>query len=160
MRRITPSDLFRSPIHLLAFGFGTGMSPVAPGTLGTLAAVPIVWALSALPDSLSAVVVLVFTVAGVHICQVAADTLETHDHPGIVWDEMAGLMVTLLFVPFSWTALAVGVVLFRIFDIWKPWPIGYVDKKIHGGIGIMLDDLIAAVFAGLVLRGMLVYFGF
>ena len=98
MRRVTSSDLFRSPIHLLAFGFGTGMSPVAPGTLGTLAAVPIVWAHSALPDSLSAVVVLVFTVAGVHICQVAADTLGTHDHPGIVWDEMAGVMGTLLVV--------------------------------------------------------------
>ena len=160
MRRITSPDLFRSPIHVLAFGFGTGISPVAPGTLGTLAAVPIVWALSELPATLCVVVVFVFAVAGVHICQVAADTLGTHDHPGIVWDEMVGLMVTLLFVPFSWTALAAGVVLFRIFDIWKPWPIRYVDNKIHGGLGIMLDDLIAAVFAGLVLRGILVYFEF
>ncbi len=160
MRRTVPAGWFRSPVHVLAFGFGTGLSPVAPGTLGTLAAVPIVWMLSPLPGSLSAVVVLVFTVAGVHICRVAAATLGTHDHPAIVWDEMAGLMITLLFVPFSWTALALGFVLFRVFDILKPWPISYVDRKIPGGVGIMLDDVIAAVFAGIVLRGMEAYFGF
>jgi len=91
-------------------------------------------------------------VAGISICGVASRSLESHDHPGIVWDEIAGMMLTMLFIPFSWITLGAGFLLFRVFDILKPWPIRYVDRKVSGGLGIMLDDIIAAVFANILLR--------
>ena len=109
------------------------------------------------PDLVYATVTLCCILAGTIICNAATKTLEVHDHPGIVWDEIAGMMLTLIFIPFSWAALIIGFLLFRFFDILKPWPIRYLDQHIHGGIGIMLDDIVAAVFANILLRILLPY---
>ncbi len=161
-RPITRRDLFKSPGNFLAFGFGAGLMPVAPGTCGTLIAIPFFLLLHELPAFLYAGALLVTFIAGTGLCARAAESLHLpahrHDHPGIVWDEMVGLWVTLAFIPFSWSAVILGFVLFRVFDIAKPWPIRLIDRRLHGGIGIMLDDLIAGVFANLMLRLVLSWF--
>lgn len=151
----------RDPLQLLAFGFGSGLAPKAPGTFGSLAALacfPLL-ALLALPAFLG--VVLVAALAGIVICDHAAKALAVHDDGRIVWDEFAGqwLALTPLVPTLAWGLtdllwLLAGFVLFRIFDIIKPWPISHLDAKVHGGLGIMLDDLVAGVFAGLVLFAM------
>jgi phosphatidylglycerophosphatase A len=136
------------PVHFLAFGFGAGLAPRAPGTFGTLVAVVPAWWCFALPWPVRLGVVAAVVAAGVWICGASARRLGVHDHPGIVLDEVAGLLLTALAVPeksFFWFALA--FVLFRVFDILKPWPIRDVDHRLGGGAGIMLDDLMAAVYA-------------
>jgi len=92
-------------------------------------------------------IVAIFAIAGIVICQKAADAVGVHDHPAIVWDEIVGYLITMAFVPFSWLNLVIGFALFRFFDIIKPWPISYFDKYVHGGLGIMVDDILAGVFA-------------
>lgn len=140
-------ELLRDPVLLLAFGFGSGLSPKAPGTMGTLVALPLAWGMLLLPLVPRLAVVLAVSLAGVWICQRASERLGVHDHPGIVWDEFAGLLLTVLIFPLDPVTLIGGFVAFRAFDILKPPPIGVVDRRVHGGLGIMLDDLLAAVFA-------------
>ena len=138
----------RNPVHLLAFGFGSGLSPRAPGTMGTLAALPIWYLLTQLPLSGYLAGLLLVIAVGPYLCGQTARDLGVHDHGGIVWDEIAGYLLTMLLVPVTlWNAL-IGFALFRLFDIVKPWPIGWLDKHVHGGTGIMLDDLVAALYAG------------
>lgn len=177
MSRVTRQTLFQSPLHFLAFGFGAGLSPKAPGTMGSLVAVPLVWAMAQFSALIYAVVALFCVLAGPVICNAASRTLASidhrvhesgepasgepafgkHDHPAIVWDEIVGMMLTMLFIPFTWLTVTIGFLLFRFFDILKPLPIGYVDRHVHGGIGIMLDDVIAAIFANIILRILLPY---
>ena len=144
---VSPGTVFRDPVHFLAFGFGTGLSPVAPGTFGTLAAIPLYWALSGLPASIYALVALAVTVAGVWICGRSSARLGVHDHPGIVWDEIAGYLITMTLAPKGWPWMLAGFALFRFFDILKPQPIRWLDRNLDGGLGIMLDDALAGVFA-------------
>ena len=145
--QLSLTDLVKNPVLFLAFGFGSGLAPKAPGTFGTLAAIPI-YLLASLGDPAIYGVVLTATlIAGIFICDKASEMLGVHDHAGIVWDEIAGFLVTMMAVPFSWPAVVIGFVLFRLFDIWKPWPIGAIDKHVKGGFGIMLDDVIAGIFA-------------
>ncbi len=125
--------------------------------MGALAAVPLVWAMAQLPNPIYPSVTLLCVLAGPAICSAASARLNTHDHPGIVWDEIVGMMITMIFIPFTWPALAIGFLLFRFFDILKPWPIGFFDRYVHGGIGIMLDDIVAAIFANILLRLLLPY---
>lgn len=139
-----------SPVLLLAFGFGSGLAPRAPGTAGTLAAIPLYLLLSQLDFVLYVAMVLAICVTGVWICGAAAQRLGVHDHPGIVWDEFGGFLVTMLAAPPGWVGVIAGFLLFRLFDIWKPWPISWIDRKVGGGSGIMLDDLIAGGFAAAV----------
>ncbi|MCG6344858.1 phosphatidylglycerophosphatase A [Vibrio fluvialis] len=146
-----------NPWHLLATGFGSGLSPVVPGTTGTLASVPFYLLLAQLPLTLYIVVVIAASLIGIKICQVTSDDMQVHDHGSIVWDEFAGFWITMLIVPmlqlpvFEWKWLLAGFVLFRFFDMVKPWPIGWLDKRVHGGLGIMLDDLVAGVMSALAL---------
>jgi len=135
------------PIQFLALGFGSGLSPKAPGTMGTLVAIPIFIALSFLTPLYYLAIVVVMTVLGIYICQKAADAAGVHDHGAIVWDEIAGYLITMFMIPLSWQTIVTGFILFRIFDIFKPWPISFIDKKIHGGFGIMLDDVLAGIFS-------------
>ncbi len=142
----------KDPVHVLAVGFGSGLLKPGPGTWGTLMAVPLYYVLSHLPFIAFYIVVLIAMFAGVYICEKTADDIGVHDHGSIVWDEFVGYWITMLFVTwqmgtphFYW--MAVGFVLFRIFDIFKPFPIGWLDKKVHGGVGIMLDDVIAGIYA-------------
>lgn len=148
----------RNPIHCLAFGFGSGLSPVAPGTMGTLVAVPVYLALQNLPIVSYLMVVIVLTVLGVYLCQRTALDLNVHDHPGIVWDEIVGYLVTMIAAPAGWIWMLTGFILFRFFDIVKPWPISWIDANIAGGFGIMLDDLVAAIFALMILQIAALYF--
>lgn len=144
---VNPSffDLLKSPIMLLAFGFGSGLSRVAPGTVGTLMAAVLWLFLVQLPTLLYLVAVLLCALLGIYICGEAAKRLNEHDHGGIVWDEFVGLWIALATIPPDWSALMVGVVLFRFFDIAKPWPIRWIDGNVHGGFGIMIDDVIAGL---------------
>jgi len=139
-------------VHLLAFGFGAGCSPRAPGTMGTLLAVGLYLPLSRLPLVAYLAVLVVVVAAGIGICDKASRDLGVHDHPGIVWDEIAGFLVTMVAAPAGWIWILVGFGLFRLFDIWKPWPIGWLDRRVQGGLGIMLDDLVAGVFAAVCLQ--------
>ncbi len=145
-----PMD-WRNPVHLLASGFGSGLAPRAPGTFGTLAAIPIVLLLQSLSVWLYAGVTLLVLGAGIFICGRAARDWGVRDHPAIVWDEIAGLLVTLSVAPHGAIWLLAGFVLFRLFDIVKPWPISSVDRHVHGGLGIMLDDVLAGICAGFIL---------
>lgn len=144
-------SLLRHPVHLLAFGFGSGLAPRAPGTFGTLVAVPLFLLLSQGPLLFYLGFLLVAFVAGVFWCGRTARELGVHDHPGIVWDEVVGFLVTMLAAPAGWPWLVAGFVLFRLFDILKPWPIRWADRRVQGGLGIMLDDVLAGIGAALVL---------
>ncbi|MDD2758890.1 MAG: phosphatidylglycerophosphatase A [Methylomonas sp.] len=150
--RLSARQILKDPLLLLAFGFGSGLSRVMPGTLGTVAALPLYWVLQQAEGWIYLPATLICIVAGVWICDEAAKKLQVHDYGGIVWDEIAGLLLTMCWVPFSWQSLLAGFVLFRFFDFLKPWPIGWLDRKVSGGFGIMLDDVVAGVFAASILR--------
>jgi phosphatidylglycerophosphatase A len=138
----------RDPVHFVAFGFGAGLAPYAPGTAGSVVGVIAAWWLLDLPLVARVGIVLVVIAAGIWICGESARRLQRHDDQRIVFDEIAGVLLTsLAVVEKSLLALALVFVFFRIFDILKPWPIRDVDHSLRGGLGIMLDDLIAAVFA-------------
>lgn len=139
------------PILFLAFGFGSGLAKKAPGTMGTLAAIPVYLIIFQTGLITYSLLTILAAVVGIWICGIAAEKLDEHDFGGIVWDEIVGYLITMWLVPFSWQALVLGFILFRVFDILKPWPIKWVDQKVHGGLGIMLDDVLAAIFAGLLL---------
>lgn len=145
--------LMRDPVHLLAFGFGSGLSPRAPGTFGTLVAVPIVLFVMQFGFVVHLVFAAAAAILGVYLCGESARRLGVHDHPGIVWDEITGYTVTMLAAPPEGAWLLGGFVLFRFFDIVKPWPIREADHSLRGGVGIMLDDIIAGIFAGAILLG-------
>lgn len=173
MNKITIATL-TNPVNLLALGFGSGLFPKAPGTAGTVVA----WLLALFfPVLLNGYFILSACILGIFICDFTANQLKTHDHPGIVWDEFCGIWITLYFLNqlyhitfaieqvgnhlnlMSWWLAA--LISFRFFDILKPWPIGYIDRKVKGGFGIMLDDVMAAFLAllplvlGLYLFGLL-----
>ncbi len=150
-----PKNLARTvmtdPVHILAFGFGTGLAPVAPGTFGSLPGILLFWLTLDFGFYVQSGIAVAMTLAGIWICGESARRIGVHDHGGIVWDEIVGMYVTLLAVPFSLVGCALAFVLFRIMDIVKPWPIRDVDHRLGGGVGIMLDDLGAALYAALIL---------
>lgn len=156
----TSRELLRDPGHLLALGFGTGLAPKAPGTFGTLIGVLFFLPLQWLPPLVYPIVVLALFLIGIPLCERTARQLGEHDHPAIVWDEVVGYLITMIPVliigsPVVWYWLAAGFVLFRIFDILKPWPIRQLDHSVEGGFGIMIDDVLAGVYAGLILYGLM-----
>ncbi len=139
------------PVNLLAFGLGTGLAPRAPGTCGSLLGLAIAWWTVPLGLELRLMVAIALILSGLWICGEAARRIGVHDHPGIVWDEIAGMYLVLLAAPPGIVAWALGFGLFRLFDIWKPWPIRDLDHRLGGGPGIMLDDLVAALYAAVLL---------
>jgi len=149
--RVGACRVFSDPVLWLAFGFGSGLAPRAPGTAGTLMAIPLFLLLDQLSFTGYLLATALITVTGVGICGRASRVLGVHDHPGIVWDEFAGFLISMVAAPEGWAGIVAGFVLFRLFDIWKPWPIGWVDQKVHGGLGIMLDDVLAGLMAAVVL---------
>jgi len=135
-------------VHWLAFGLGSGLPKKAPGTWGTLASVPVWWLLLqdlALLPYLA--VIVVGSVIGVYLCGKTAHDRNLHDHPGIVWDEWIGFWITCIALPAGWPWVIAAFALFRFFDIIKPWPIRWLDAQVHGGFGIMIDDIIAGLMA-------------
>jgi phosphatidylglycerophosphatase A len=141
--------LIRRPIHFLAFGFGAGLAAKAPGTWGTLVAVPIfiILHLLQITDVYYLAAVILLLIAGIWICGRTEKDIGVHDHGGIVWDEIVGYLITLIALPMHWSIIIAGFFLFRLFDIAKPWPISWLDKKVQGGLGIMLDDVVAGLFS-------------
>lgn len=145
---ISPKFVFSHPAHFLSFGFGSGLSPVAPGTAGTLVAFPLYWLMQQwLSGTAILVVILLMFMVGVWACQYTGQALGVPDHGGIVWDEIVAFLLVLHFFPQTLPGYASAFLLFRLFDIWKPFPIRYADQHIHGGFGVMFDDLLAAVYA-------------
>lgn len=141
------SQLLANPTALLAFGFGSGLSPIIPGTVGTLAAIPFYLLLAQAPWWLYLALIVVSFAVGIFLCGKAAQWLGVHDHGGIVWDEFVGLWITMFLAPKAWLWLLLGFIFFRFFDMVKPWPISLADKKLKGGFGIMADDALAGVAA-------------
>lgn len=149
---ISPATIFTDPVHFLAFGFGSGLAPKAPGTFGSIVGVLLAWLmLPLLPLSYLLLTLLLFIV-GVWLCGASSKKLGVHDHGGIVWDEIVGVMITFFLLPSGWLWMLAGFCLFRVFDILKPWPISWLDKKVEGGFGIMIDDVIAGLFAFICLQ--------
>ncbi len=144
--------LLRHPVQLFAFGFGSGLSPVAPGTVGTVAAIPFYLLLAQWNLAGYTLFVALGAVFGVWVCGRASRQLEVHDHPGIVWDEFVGFWITMWAVPTGWQWILAGFLIFRLYDIVKPWPVSLLDKKVGGGLGIMADDVLAGVMACLTLH--------
>lgn len=148
-------SLLKNPIHFLSLGFGSGLAPKAPGTFGTLAAIPVVMLAACLGNVGFIIATVLACIVGVFFCGYTAKAMGEHDHPAIVWDEIAGFMVAMIAVPISWQTLLVAFVLFRIFDILKPWPIRYLDKHVHGGLGIMIDDILAGLASLAIIHALL-----
>ena len=134
-------------IYWLAIGLGSGLAPKAPGTAGTLIAVPLYLLLNGLVWWQYLAVISAGFLIGVWICATAAKQMGVHDDPAIVWDEIVGFLITMIAAPAGWIWIGIGFVLFRCFDIIKPWPIRSIDRHVGGGLGIMLDDVVAGIFA-------------
>ena len=145
----------RDPVRFLALGFGSGFVPAAPGTAGSLIGLAAALLAAEWGAWIAAASTAIVVLAGFWICGEAARRIGVHDHPAIVWNEIAGMMITMLAAPRGWGWAALAFALFRLFDIVKPWPIRAIDHGLRGGAGIMLDDGLAAVFAVLVLTGVL-----
>ncbi|WP_368678275.1 phosphatidylglycerophosphatase A [Acinetobacter lactucae] len=134
-------------------GFGSGLAPKAPGTFGSAFALLFVPIWLSLGFNLSLIAILIMSLVGIYICGQTAKVIDVHDDGRIVWDEFAGQSITFLPLLYlqqmNWMWVIGGFILFRIFDVWKPWPIRVIDRQVHGGFGIMLDDIIAGVWAAL-----------
>ncbi len=146
-RNTAPASVWRNPVHFAAFGFGSGAAPVAPGTFGTLAAVLLYLALPSMSPLVFALFLLVTFLLGCWICDRTAKDIGVHDHGGIVWDEFVGYWLTMFMAPPGLLWIVIGFIFFRFFDIVKPWPIRWLDKNVHGGLGIMIDDVLAGLMA-------------
>lgn len=144
--------VWQDPAYFIAFGFGSGLMPFAPGTWGTLAAIPVYLLIMGSHWSIYLTFTLLAFILGVWVSDKVSDELGMHDYKGIVWDEVVGYLLTMFLAPQGIKWMLLGFILFRIFDIWKPQPIGYVDQKVQGGMGIMLDDVLAAIPAWLILQ--------
>jgi phosphatidylglycerophosphatase A len=149
--KITARTVLADPVHLLAFGFGLGLVPVAQGTAGTLLGIVFAWLALDLGLQLQIAIGVLMFVAGIFICGNSSRRLGQHDPGGIVWDEIVAMYFTLLVAPATIGAWILAFVLFRLFDIVKPWPIRDLDHRMGGGLGIMLDDLVAALYAAILL---------
>lgn len=147
--------LLSHPAHFFALGFGSGLARKAPGTFGTVIGLPLFWLISAYPLSLQLAVITGLFTVGIYFCDITGKALGVSDHGGIVWDEIVAMMLVLTFTPYQWYWWLAAFLAFRLFDIWKPFPIRQCDNKIKGGLGVMLDDLLAAIYAIASLKVML-----
>ena len=157
MRKDLVRKVFGHPIYLIAFGFGAGLSPFAPGTCGTLVAIPLYYLIHSLSLVNYTLVLVVATLMGIWICDVTERGIGVHDYSGIVWDEICGFGLTMFAAPKASIWIGVGFLLFRLFDIVKPWPIALIERKIPGGLGVMADDLMAGLYAFISLQ-LIAYF--
>lgn len=146
--------MLRNPMHILALGFGSGLSPIAPGTMGTLLAAPLFLVLMHTPEMAHYAIIASLFLIGITACGLTGKHLGVADHGSIVWDEIVAFMLVLEFAPLSWQWWLTAFLLFRLFDIWKPFPISYFDARLKGGFGVMFDDLLAAVYAVACMKGL------
>jgi phosphatidylglycerophosphatase A len=144
--------LFSHPLHCLSFGLGTGLSPKAPGTVGTLLGFPLYWLLTGLPLSQQWLILAALFLFGIWCCEFTGRALGVSDHGAIVWDEVVAMAAVLMTVPQTLIWGLAAFASFRLFDIWKPFPISWADRHVKGGFGVMLDDALAAALAVFVLH--------
>ncbi len=144
--------LISHPAHFFGLGFGSGLAPKAPGTFGTIVGLPLFWLISGYALNLQLTIIAALFIIGIYFCDKTGKALGVADHGAIVWDETVAMMLVLVFAPFTWLGWLVAFGLFRLFDIWKPYPICYFDAKLKNGFGVMFDDLLAAIYAILVLK--------
>lgn len=147
-----PRSVWEKPSHFIAFGFGSGAMPFAPGTFGTLMAIPFYLAIQSLSPTLYLLLVVVITLASMWLCDRITKEIGIHDHSGMCLDEIVGYLVTMYGAPHGLIWIIWGFLLFRLFDIWKPWPIRYIDEQVKGGVGIILDDVLAGVYSLIILH--------
>jgi phosphatidylglycerophosphatase A len=155
----TPKSVWKNPIHFLAFGFGSGASPIAPGTAGTVVGVLFYLVLQPLNLLYYALAVISLFIIGCYLCGKTEKDVGVVDHSGIVWDEIVGYLVTMFAAPRGWIWIILGFILFRFFDITKFWPIKATEEKLSGGLAVMLDDIVAALYALFVLQSLVWVFG-
>lgn len=153
MNTIEYSQL-KNPVVLIAVGFGSGLAPKAPGTAGTVVAVPLYLLMQSLPLVSYLLITTCLFIAGIWICAYTAEKLGVHDHPSIVIDEIVGYLITMIAAPEGWLAVVIGFILFRLLDALKPWPISWLDRSVSGGLGIMLDDVVAGIIAMAIIQGL------
>ena len=146
------NKVWSDPVYFVAMGFGSGLMPFAPGTWGTVFAMPVYLLISNKTPLVYSIITVLAFVFGVMICSHVSNELKVDDYKGIVWDEIVGYLITMFGVPLGFGWMLAGFILFRIFDIWKPEPIRWIEKRVKGGLGIMLDDVIAAIPACLLLH--------
>ena len=139
--------LLQHPAHLFGMGFGSGLAKKAPGTFGTLVGLPFFWLISIYSVQVQFIIISLLFLIGIYFCNVTGKALGVVDHGGIVWDEIVAMMLVLIFTPNQWQWWLVSFLLFRLFDIWKPFPIRQCDAKLKNGFGVMFDDLLAAIYA-------------
>jgi phosphatidylglycerophosphatase A len=151
VRARSPASLMRDPGHCLSLGLGSGCISRAPGTWGTLAGLLVYGVFFWVPLAVYLTVVVTAFVAGIYLCERTARALGVHDDGAIVWDEFVGVWIALAFQPSEWEWIAAAFVVFRFFDIIKPWPISWLDRRVSGGMGIMIDDVLAGIYALVVL---------
>ncbi len=144
-------DLSLFTAKWISLGFGSGKLPHAPGTYGTIVAIPIFLLLADLNVLTYIFVCILLLIIGIWASQKYSEHLGVHDHGSIVWDEVVGYLITMTATPAEWHWIIIGFILFRLFDIWKPWPINLLDKHVHGGVGIMMDDVLAGIYGAIVL---------
>lgn len=147
-----PNSVWKNPLHFIAFGFGSGAIPVAPGTFGTLLAIPLYLLFSLFSFPIYLLLTILFVIGSMWICHQVSKEINVHDHQGMNLDEFAGYLVTMIHAPKGFIWILIGFVLFRVFDILKPWPIGWVDEKISGGFGMVFDDVLAGIYACILIQ--------
>jgi len=147
--------LLQHPAHFFGLGFGSGLAAKAPGTFGTLVGYPLFWLISVYALSTQLIIISALFLIGIYFCGVTGKALGVSDHGGIVWDEIVAMMLVLAFTPNQWQWWLVAFLLFRLFDIWKPFPIRQFDAKLKNGFGVMFDDLLAAIYAIIGLQALL-----
>lgn len=154
-----PQRVWQDPVYFIAFGFGSGLMPVMPGTWGTLAGIPVYLLLVGLSPIVYLTMTFLAFLLGVYVSHCVSRDLGVDDYSGIVWDEVVGYLLTMFLAPEGFAWIVVGFVLFRVFDVWKPQPIRWIDQYVKGGLGVMLDDVLAAVLAWLGMRLLFWCFG-
>ena len=153
--------LISHPAHFFALGFGSGLAKKAPGTFGTLVGLPLFWLIARHSILVQVSIITALFIIGIYFCAIAGKNLGVSDHGSIVWDEIVAIMLVLVFTPLNWAWWVVAFLLFRLFDIWKPYPIRQFDATLKNGFGVMFDDLLAAIYALISLQGlrwMTIYF--
>ena len=143
--------LTQHPAHLLALGFGSGLARFMPGTFGTLVAFPFFYGMLLLPSALHLPLITLLFLIGIPICGKTSRALGVEDHGGIVWDEIVAMLLVLEYIPLAWEWWLAAFLLFRLYDMWKPFPIRMCDIRMKGGFGVMFDDLLAAIYTLLTL---------
>lgn len=139
--------LFSHPNHFISLGFGSGLAKKAPGTFGTLIGLPLFWLIAPYSIGQQLIIITALFVLGIYFCTFTGRALGIVDHGSIVWDEIVAIMLVLTFTPLQWQWWLAAFILFRLFDIWKPYPIHQLEAKFKNGFGVMFDDLLAAIYA-------------